>query len=104
VAGQSARAQAEKVAIAPVAREEVTRRLAWQSGQLVFDRQPLSQVVEEFNRYNRRQVRILSAGLDSLELTGNFKATDLASFVAAVKSAADVEVERSGDAVVIRSR
>ncbi len=104
VAGHSARAKAEEVAVAPVADAEMTRRLAWRSGQLMFDKRPLSEVAEEFNRYNRRQVQIATPGLEALQLTGNFKATDLASFIAAVRSATSARVEETADAVVIRAQ
>jgi transmembrane sensor len=104
VAGQAARADASSVAVDSVARPEMGRRLAWQGGQLEFDRQSLSSVAEEFNRYNRRQVRISGESLQSLQFTGNFRATDLESFVAAIESAADVEVDRTDDVLVIRPR
>src|SRR5690606_17059367 len=101
VAGQRARARADEVAVTSMAQGEIARRLAWQNGQLMFDKRPLAEVVQEFNRYNRRQVRIGSPSLEGLHLTGNFKATDLDSFVAAVKSATNVRVEETADAVLI---
>lgn len=103
-AGQSARAKAKALEVVPVRRQEIDRRLAWQGGQLVFDREPLSEVAAEFNRYNHRQVDIASAGLRDLRFTGNFKATDLDSFVAAIESAAEVRIERTERALVIRER
>lgn len=103
-AGQSARAEAGNVHIASLATPEVDRRLAWQDGYLSFDRRPLQQIADELNRYNQRHVSIEGEALKTLRLTGNFKATDLESFVAAVQSAARVRVEDNEGKLVIRAR
>ena len=41
--------------------------------------------VGEFNRYNRRQLKIADPALESLQVGGNFRATDVESFVGALE-------------------
>jgi transmembrane sensor len=56
---------------------EVERLLQWRRGQLVFSGQPLSQVVEEFNRYNRTQLVIADDAIAGVKIAGSFRTTDV---------------------------
>jgi transmembrane sensor len=60
----------------------VAPTLAWIQRQLMFDHRPLSEVAEEFNRYNRERIDIDSVELKGQEVTGVFEAKDPASFLA----------------------
>lgn len=46
---------------------------SWRRGLIVFDNQPLSQVVEEINRYRRGRVILLNANLARLPLDASFR-------------------------------
>jgi len=67
-----------------VASETMVRALAWTAGRIWFDRVTLAEATAEFNRYNRRQLRIDDPAIAALRIGGAFDATDLASFVAAL--------------------
>jgi transmembrane sensor len=54
---------------------------AWTQRRLVFDVQPLQKVVEEFNRYNQKQLQITDPALARMEISGNFNANDPDSLV-----------------------
>jgi len=62
----------------------VGRVTAWQSGQLVFDNEPLSQVVERISRYSTVPVTVADANTGSLRMSGVFNTGDVAAFVEAV--------------------
>jgi transmembrane sensor len=54
---------------------------AWTERRLVFNVEPLSQVVEEFNRYNELRLQVIDPELASMEISGNFHANDPQSLV-----------------------
>jgi len=51
---------------------------AWTAGKLVFESTPLSEVIEEVNRYNRRPLSIDDPQLLRLHISGTFSTTDSA--------------------------
>lgn len=103
-AGETAIGGKAGLAVHRVDDAELARRLAWQSGQLVFHGEALAMVAAEFNRYNRRKIVIADRSLESLEVAGSFKATDLESFVAAMGRALEVRVEESAERVTLHAR
>ncbi|MES3021548.1 MAG: FecR domain-containing protein [Pseudomonadota bacterium] len=52
---------------------EVARRLAWRDGRLVFNNENLADAVDDFNRYNRRQLVIVDPALRRKTLVGNYR-------------------------------
>jgi transmembrane sensor len=80
--------------------------VAWTQRQLMFEHRPLSEVAEEFNRYNRDRIEIDSAELKRQEVTGVFEAKDPASFVAFLSSIPGVEIREGANGthiVLLRS-
>jgi transmembrane sensor len=77
---------------APQRGVNVAASVAWTQRQLMFEHRPLSEVAEEFNRYNKDQIEIDSAELKRQEVTGVFDAKDPASFVAFLSSVPGVEI------------
>lgn len=72
-----------------VGAEEMQRRLAWagmfeQNGWLNFRGQSLDIVVAEFNRHNKRKLRIGDPQTGRLQVGGKFRVNDLDGFVAAL--------------------
>jgi hypothetical protein len=75
--------------IKPIGADEVARRLAWagvyeRDGWLNFRGQSLAMVAAEFNRHNRRQLRIGDPRTGALLVGGQFRMNDLEGFVAAL--------------------
>jgi transmembrane sensor len=56
---------------------ELEHDLAWVNGQLIFDDASLAETVEEFNRYNRRKLRIADPTLAQLRIGGAFRSTNI---------------------------
>lgn len=98
-AGDAAVAGPAGVAVQRVAETEVARRLAWQNGELDFIGDPLSEVVMQFNRYNRRRLEIVDPAIAGLKVGGNFRATDLEGFLRAMRASFDVYAEESDGAI-----
>jgi hypothetical protein len=75
--------------IKPIGPDELARRLAWagmyeKDGWLNFRGQSLEMVAAEFNRHNRRQLRIGDPRTGALLVGGKFQVNDLEGFVAAL--------------------
>src|ERR1700722_2451060 len=81
----------------------VAASLAWTRRQLMFEHRPLSEVAEEFNRYNRDRIDIDSAELKRQEVTGVFEANDPASFLAFLSSIPGVEIREGANGTHIVS-
>jgi transmembrane sensor len=60
----------------------------------VFQRRPLGEVADEFNRYNAIPFIIDDPGLRRLPISGAFEAEDTDSFASFLQSLTGVHVER----------
>lgn len=66
----------------PMVRQvDVERTLGWRSGQILFDDDPLQEVIAEVNRYSRRQVMLADPSLAGLRISGAFNSANPAAFV-----------------------
>jgi transmembrane sensor len=71
---------------------------AWRQRQIVFDSASLSDVAEEFNRYNQRQVIIEDTELYDFHISGVFSSTDPDSLIRFLRERPGVHVtETSSD-------
>ncbi len=59
---------------------------AWQRRKLIFDGQPLAQVVQELNRYRVGKIFLPDAGLRQLKVTGVFPLDDADGVLPAILS------------------
>jgi transmembrane sensor len=64
--------------------EDITSKLAWTTGRLMFQGEKLSDVVEEVNRYNLRKLQISDPDIAELRVGGTFQATDPDGFARAL--------------------
>ena len=101
-AGSIAIAAPSGLVIREVGEAEAGRRLAWQVGMLSFDGQTLAEVIEEFGRYDRRQV-VIDPKLASLRIGGQFRASNLNGFVSVLERRFKVQVSIAADRIVLRS-
>ncbi|MHB8813753.1 MAG: FecR family protein [Steroidobacteraceae bacterium] len=85
-------------------RVNVTAVTAWTHRELVFASTPLRDVVEEFNRYNDRQLVISDPDLDEFEIDGVFSSTDPTSLIRFLRQRPDIKVTQSGDEILISRR
>lgn len=59
---------------------------SWRTGRLVFDNQPLADVVAEMNRYSVQRLEIATSALAQRRVSGVFEATGGAAFAAALET------------------
>jgi transmembrane sensor len=69
---------------------------SWTHNQLIFEHRSLGEVVDEFNRYNRTQIRIGPEQLRARQITGVFQSNDSASFLAFLSSLPGVRIRDDG--------
>jgi transmembrane sensor len=68
-------------ALPPPARADIAATTAWMQRRLIFDGAKLSDVVQEFNRYNKRQLVIEDAQLSDFHVSGVYSSADPSSLI-----------------------
>jgi transmembrane sensor len=76
----------------PITRPDVARAIAWTQRQLVFEAATLSEVAEEFNRYNQRQLIVRDPELYDFHISGVFASTDPGALLQFLRERAGVQV------------
>lgn len=88
-----------------LAPDEIERSLAWKRPQLIFERTPLAEAVEAFNRFNRGKLVIDDPALSRRILGGTFQADNVEAFVQLLEAGFDVATERRGASeTILRQR
>ena len=83
---------------------DTARALAWAQGQLIFENDTLADVVTEFNRYNRTQLRIDDLKLATRRVSGVFDATDVETLLAfIVQGSSEIRITQTDQGVAIGS-
>lgn len=83
---------------------DVSETIAWRERRLVFREQSLQNIVDEFNRYGRKHIRIEGNELATRVYSGVFDADDSESLAQALAVDPNLNIERSHDEIVIRTR
>ena len=73
-------------------RTDTSVATAWVQKRLIFEETPLSDVAEEFNRYNRRPLTIDDSQLEKLRISGVYSSTDPASLINFLRSQNSIQV------------
>ena len=63
----------------------VVRGLEWIDGHVTFAGETLAEAVAEFNRYNNRKLVIADRSISFISIGGQFRVSDVQSFVAALR-------------------
>lgn len=82
---------------------DVEALLAWRQGELLFTKQPLSEVVAEIDRYRRGRILVLGSDIQRLPVTGNADLSDIDAFLESLQAALPVKVFRMPGLAIIRS-
>jgi transmembrane sensor len=83
------------------AHPNVASATAWTQRQLVFESASLSDVAEEFNRYNERQLVIQDPTLYDFHISGVFSSTDPTSLIRFLRQRPGVTVTETGSEIRI---
>jgi transmembrane sensor len=82
----------------------VERTFAWRERRLVFDGEPLSSVVEEFNRYNSPPLVISDARLREQHISGVFGANDPESLLDFLAKVDHIAITHDSDGAILIGR
>lgn len=90
----------------PARREiaDVQSATAWRFGQAVFDDQTLAEALAEMNRYSRRRIVLSDPALETLRISGVYKAGDNEAFARSVATLLDLDVRANGGGLLIEPR
>jgi transmembrane sensor len=89
-----------------VQREEparMERDLAWRDGMLIFDNDPLKEVVSRINRYTQVRIVISDDSIRELKFGGYFKVGDVPAILATLNQNFGLHVEKVNDGLVYLS-
>jgi len=92
------------VEIAPPQRTNVAAATAWTRRSLVFDAAPLSEVVDEFNRYNERPLVIHDEALVNFHVSGVFSSVEPTLLIRFLRGQPELVVEETDTEIRIKSR
>ena len=85
-------------------RTDTAAATAWVQKRLIFEETPLSEVAEEFNRYNRRPLAIDDAELAKLKISGVYSSIDPASLINFLRNQNSIRVIETEDQVRVVRR
>lgn len=71
--------------------------VAWTKRRLIFEGEVLSEIVEEFNRYNLNRLEVTDDELRSMRLSGVFDANDPSSLLTFLSNTESVKIQRRAD-------
>ena len=81
--------------------QNVERLMAWQSGEIVFDNTPLSEVARELERWFDIEVRIADTSIVSRPLTARYRSDSLDDLLSAIGMSTEVKAQRQGRLVTL---
>jgi transmembrane sensor len=85
-------------------RVDVAAATAWRARRLIFSATPLTEVADEFNRYNTRQLIVQDANLEHFNVSAVFSATDLDSLLRFLKAQPNIAVEEDDTEIRISEK
>lgn len=88
-------------AVQKLDRAVTTVATAWTRRKLVFDGSPLTDVADEFNRYNKRELIIRGRDAESFHVSGVYSSTDPASLIRFLKAQPGIHVQETSTEVVV---
>lgn len=102
-AGDFAVARGPSTLVTTKSEEHVESALAWRDGMIVFDQTALSDVVAEFNRYNRKPITMGNDEAGEIRIGGAFQASNVDAFLRLLRDAYGLKVEETADRIKISS-
>lgn len=83
--------------------EKLAAAVAWTQGMIVFNGEPLEQVVLEVGRYSTLNIVIADERLKRIPVSGYFKVGDLDGLMAVLRTGFDIEASARDEAIVLSS-
>jgi transmembrane sensor len=101
-AGEQVTVTPAAVVPAPV-HADIGATTAWMERRLIFEGSKLSDVVQEFNRYNKRQLVIEGRELSDFHVSGVYSSTDPASLIRFLHDQPGIKIREEENQIVIGS-
>lgn len=98
-AGYALQVDGKNVADRPV-HVDIAQSLGWLEHKIVFENRPLSEVVDEFNRYSPIRIEVDDSVRD-LPMSGSFEVNDAESFVGFLGTLPGIKIERTSTRIRI---
>lgn len=76
----------------------------WTHGELVFERRPLAEMIDEMNRYTTAKIRLGDPSLRDLRVSGAFYDNDQESLIGALEMGWSLRAERVSDKEIVLHR
>ena len=92
------------VEIAPPQRTNVAAATAWTRRSLVFDAAPLTEVVDEFNRYNARPLVIQDERLADFHVSGVFSSVEPTLLIRFLRRQPELVIEETDTEIRIKKK
>jgi transmembrane sensor len=80
-----------------VRRVDSERETSWRRGQLNFDNTPLSEAIDELNRYSSTRIELADPRLADLRLSGTFATGGTSTFVEAITAYFPIQVAHADE-------
>lgn len=89
--------------VEPKSVERVANELTWRQGLLTFDQTTLGDVAAEFNRYNRKSLKITDPAAAAIRINGRFEADNVEDFARLLRQGFGLKVEDDGERIQVSS-
>lgn len=99
--GDEAEATVRSLSVARKTPQQLTDELAWRRGEVVFRNTPLSDVVQQYNRYNATKLLIADPSVGRETISANTRADDFESVLQMLQDVLHLRVDRWGSTILI---
>lgn len=96
LAGQVVTVEKETRALQPIDTAAIEARLAWQRGELIFEGEPLEEVVAEVSRYTNQSLIIADEKIRRIPIGGHFIVGDIENLLDILDHGFNIEATRTG--------
>lgn len=103
-AGQKLTLNDEEETVQRVEPARMEKELSWRDGMLVFDNDPLEEVVSKINRYSQVRIVISDPSIRGLKFGGYFKVGDVPAILTTMNQNFGLRVEKVSDGLIYLSR
>ncbi|MBL4855238.1 MAG: FecR domain-containing protein [Robiginitomaculum sp.] len=86
--------------VKPISEDVINRKLAWRQGLVIFEGDPLVDVVDEISRYTDFQIIISDPEIRNIPIGGAFPAGKVDALLGALQTSFGISVERVSDDVI----
>jgi transmembrane sensor len=90
--------------VKPTHVEDADASVAWRSGRLVFDREPLRDVLEDINRYSKKRIVAEDPTIGELMFTGTVMDGNVEGWISSVENIFALQAVEESDRIVLRRR